>query len=178
MNTQISLMELDGKDKLEKEVYDKILPDLLSVIQEMGLDAHSLSLQKTLLYSSIYFGNALVSRLKFRGKKYYIEVPLHLKDTISGIAPFGEQRAVENYWRVEIDDLDTVSHPTFTSSMAAVLRYVINHFPKEWDCCHLYLECSNAKQCVHPHPTFALGCGYRKILASGRIFYGENRNID
>ena len=24
---------------------------------------------------------------------------------------------------------------------------------------------------------FALGCGYRKILSSGRIFYGNNRNI-
>lgn len=44
-------------------------------------------------------------------------------------------------------------------------------------CCSRYLECSDAKQCVHPDPAFALGCGYRKILASGKIYYGENRNV-
>lgn len=31
---------------------------------------------------------------------------------------------------------------------------------------------------VHPGKAVALECGYRKILASGRVFYGERRNVD
>ena len=38
--------------------------------------------------------------------------------------------------------------------------------------------CSDEKQCVHPDPAFVLGCGYRKVLASGRGFCGKKRNAD
>ena len=58
------------------------------------------------------------------------------------------------------------------------LQDAINRLPKSWDCCSRYMECSNAKRCVHPDPSLALECGYRKILASGKIYYGENRNVD
>ncbi len=45
-------------------------------------------------------------------------------------------------------------------------------------CCSRYLECSNEKLCVHPDKERARGCMYKINLDDGRIFYGENRNID
>ncbi len=42
-------------------------------------------------------------------------------------------------------------------------------------CCSRYEACSDAKKCVHPDPTFATSCQYRKNLQAGRIFYGKNK---
>lgn len=47
-----------------------------------------------------------------------------------------------------------------------------------FDCCHRYLECSNARQCTHPDEEFALSCSYRRKLKQGIVFFGENRNVD
>lgn len=45
-------------------------------------------------------------------------------------------------------------------------------------CCNDHVRCSDAGRCLHPTETFYLGCMYRKNLEEGRIFYGDNRNID
>lgn len=45
-------------------------------------------------------------------------------------------------------------------------------------CCNSFLRCSDIKRCIHPNKLFASGCLYRKNLESGRIFYGDNRNIN
>lgn len=44
-------------------------------------------------------------------------------------------------------------------------------------CCNLFIECSNAKKCVHSNPLYSMGCMYRKNLEAGHIFYGVNKNI-
>lgn len=47
----------------------------------------------------------------------------------------------------------------------------------DFGCCSRYIECSNAKHCVHPDIIFATACQYGANLENGKIFYGENRNI-
>ena len=92
------------------------------------------------------------------------------------IGPPSSQKEVSGgFWRVKLSD-ETVSE--HTDALAAVLKDAIDRLPKEWDCCSRYMECSDVKHCVHPEPALALKCGYRKILSSGRIYYGENRNIE
>ena len=49
---------------------------------------------------------------------------------------------------------------------------------RTFDCCHRYVECSDARDCIHPDRAFGMGCSYRRTLKSGTIFFGENRNID
>ena len=46
-----------------------------------------------------------------------------------------------------------------------------------FDCCSRYLECSRAGHCIHPDFGFSMQCTYRQKLKSGRIFYGEKRNV-
>lgn len=41
-------------------------------------------------------------------------------------------------------------------------------------CCSRYLECSNTKQCLYSSDPEYAGCGYRRNLEAGRIFYDEN----
>ncbi len=45
-------------------------------------------------------------------------------------------------------------------------------------CCSNFMECSDAKKCVHENKLYSTACTYRKNLENNRIFYGKNRNID
>ena len=44
-------------------------------------------------------------------------------------------------------------------------------------CCSSFMECSDAKHCVHENKLYSTACTYRKHLDSGEIFYGNNRNV-
>lgn len=46
-----------------------------------------------------------------------------------------------------------------------------------FDCCSRFLQCSDARQCIHPDIMFSLQCTYRNKLIEGIVFYGQNRNI-
>lgn len=45
-------------------------------------------------------------------------------------------------------------------------------------CCDLYVQCSDAKKCIHKDQSYARNCWYRANLENGRIFYGVNRNVE
>ena len=45
---------------------------------------------------------------------------------------------------------------------------------EKFGCCGQYLNCSNAKQCVHRDTFYAKACYYKSNLESGHIFYGKN----
>ncbi len=67
----------------------------------------------------------------------------------------------------------------FTSFINDLLNYTVNTFEPsdKFGCCDKYIECSNAKKCLHNNLFYAKACYYRKNLESGKIFYGENKNI-
>lgn len=58
------------------------------------------------------------------------------------------------------------------------LEYAIINYtpPKSFACCSRFLECSNAKKCIHPNQIHSKECYYRRNLEKGLIFYGENQN--
>ena len=45
-------------------------------------------------------------------------------------------------------------------------------------CCNSFVQCSDAKRCLHEDDRDYNGCHYRKNLEAGRIFYGKNKNIE
>lgn len=76
-----------------------------------------------------------------------------------------------------------VNFPTgennFNTFVHDILDYSVNTFEPsdKFGCCSKYIECSNAKKCLHENLFYAKACFYRKNLESGKIFYGENKNI-
>lgn len=48
---------------------------------------------------------------------------------------------------------------------------------ERFGCCSSYVECSNAKRCLHEEDFEYLGCYYRANLEAGKIFYGVNKTI-
>lgn len=175
MSDQITLSGFEAPHEKELAVYREILPDLQSAAAEAGANGAAITIRHGKTYSSVWYGSILAFRLRLRKEVRYIEVPLDAKAAVQGLGPEAGQKEVSGgFWRVKLGPEPVGAHADI---LADVLRDAIDRMPKEWDCCSRYLACSNAGRCVHPDPAFALGCGYRKILASGRIYYGENRNV-
>ena len=176
MSDQITLTGFEEPHAKELAAYESILPALQAAAAAAGAAAGEIKIRPGKSFSSVWYGSLLAFRIKLRKEARYIEVPLSAKDTAQALGPLeGQKEVAGGFWRVKLGPEPVEEHGDV---LAAVLRNAIDRLPKEWDCCSRYLACSDAKQCVHPDPAFALGCGYRKILASGRIFYGANRNVD
>lgn len=175
MDNQIAFTGFEAPEYHEREFLSRIAPDLRATIEDMGGDSQLMKVSVTISYTAVMFGNLTAFRLRIRGKQRYISIPLTLADLIPNDAPTKKASTGEKYCRVLITD----EHPldSYTSFLINVVGETVNRYPKEWDCCSRYLECSDAMTCTHPDKVFALGCGYRKILGSGRVYYGKNRNV-
>lgn len=174
MNEQIMLSGFEPPYEKELTTYGEILPALREASDMAGGDGDLITIKHGKSYSSIWFGSLLAFRLCLR-KSNYIEVPVDLKGTVTQLAPLSEQKPVSgDFWRVNLDEEAIVNNAAIFGD---VIKATVDRTPKEWDCCSRYLECSDAKTCVHPDKGVALLCGYRRILNSGRIFYGKNRNV-
>lgn len=127
-------------------------------------------------YTAAYLSNFTMFRVRIRAGEQCIFIPDTFQDLIPAGVPWRKVKSEKGYFRLVINP----EHPAegYTDFLARIAGETVSRYPKEWDCCSRYMECSDAKACVHPDKAFALGCGYRRILASGRIFYGANRNID
>lgn len=182
MNHQISFSGFEPPEFNESVFLDAIFPRLLDAVSAQGGDG-SLLLRKATKsinssggYTVISFRNFTAFRLKLRKGQHYISIPTVFSDLIPNNFPTKRLKSEAKYIRI----LVSVDHPieSYEDFLCAIAGETVNRYPKEWDCCSMYMECSDAKTCIHPDKAFALECGYRKILSSGRIFYGQNRNID
>ena len=182
MCEQMSLIETNPKDDLTKKAAKEqayltsIFSGLRQTIEATGVDPDLLRNDIVQAYSVVAYHTFTCFRLKFRGKTSFIGLPDTFKDMIPEGMAYTIPKSDPHYYRLPVDD----EHPveSYTEFLTAVVKATIDRWPKEWDCCSRYEACSDATHCIHPDKVFALGCGYRKILNSGRIFYGKNRNID
>lgn len=175
MDSQITFTGFEPPEYHEREFLDAIEPNLRAAVEDMGGDGQLMKIAVTSSYTAVTVGNLTAFRLRIRGKQRYFLIPLTLIDLIPKDVPTKNSSADGKYRRVLITDEHQLDH--YTSFLTKMVGETVNRYPKEWDCCSRYLECSDAKTCTHPDKAFALSCGYRKILGSGRIFYGENRNV-
>ena len=182
MGEQISLLGFEPAEHKEVTFLNSIISELKSSVADCGGKSEHLTYKSTKSdtvgsgYTVVSFEKLTVFSLHLRGTQHYISIPSVFSDLIPDSFPTKQLPSDSKYIRILIEkDRPIESYHDFLVKFAGE---TVNRYPKEWDCCSRYLECSNAKTCVHPDKSFALGCGYRKILNSGRIFYGKNRNID
>lgn len=174
MDEQIAFGGFEAPDEKEREFLDSVLDKLRETVSKVGLSEASLKTKVTSDYTALFLSNITVCRIRFRGKRHYFAVPIALKDLISAEFEVSAPKSNPKYVNVYVDQTSQVKYADFLVCLVAAS---IQRYPKEYDCCSRYEQCSDAKACIHPDKGFALGCGYRKILSSGRIFYGKNRNV-
>lgn len=182
MDEQISLLGFEPAEYKEVTFLNSIILELKSSVADCGGNPERLTYKSTKSdtagsgYTAVLFEKLTAFRLHLRGTQHYISLPSVFSDLIPDSFPTKQLPSDPKYIRILVDKDHSIG--IYHDFLVQIAGETVNRYPKEWDCCSRYLECSNAKTCVHPDKSFALGCGYRKILNSGRIFYGENRNID
>lgn len=152
----------------EADVYAQLKPNLLNVLRKNWADDSLLTFETRKNYCSILFDGSVVARLR-AGKIPYIEFPA------SGfVIPEGKER--NGYIKIKLDDLGNALR--YDNYFEMSLQGIIDAIPKEFSCCSRYMECSNEIKCLNPDKKMAMRCGYRKVLMSGKVFFGINRNIE
>lgn len=61
------------------------------------------------------------------------------------------------------------------------VKYALDNYTSKtssFACCSRVEACSDAKHCVHDNKLYSKACTYRGNLDTGKIFYGENRNVN
>lgn len=180
MGDQLCLDGLDTPLTAEDEYLSAIKPQLLQVVEDAGCAQEMLKFKSATApktssasYRSVAFGSMTAFRLRLQEKRPYISAPAACAELIRTQWPDVEAKEADGYIRIPVDPQQIDS---YTIGLCALVAAAIDRVPKEWDCCSRYQECSDARHCVHPDKTMALSCGYRKILNSGKIYYGVNRN--
>lgn len=172
----IEQMRMNGLVDTEEDVYAKILPELLNVIESNWVAPEALSFDKRKYFSAITYKGSVVARLNFGSTKAttYIEFPE------KSIQEFNfahyDNKTKNGMTKIFILSPNDIVDE-FHSIIARSLDIAISQFPKDFDCCSRYEICSDKRHCIHPDRNFSSGCGYRKMLKTGKIFYGKNRNV-
>ena len=77
-------------------------------------------------------------------------------------------------------------HVIFNQDDDSIYSYIENNIifclenyssGESFACCSKYVDCSDARKCLHENKMYAMKCKYRKNLEAGKIFYGVNKNI-
>ncbi|MEL7657915.1 MAG: hypothetical protein AAGU75_18635 [Bacillota bacterium] len=178
MDDQMSLHGFEPPHTPENQYINKLLPSLCSAVEAQNIDGGLITVYNGQSYTSVSLSNFTIFRLKLRGKKHYITIPSLFIDLVPSSLPQETLKSEGNYRRILITEENPIESDTVKNFLITIAQETVSRYPKEYDCCSRFLECSDHKSCIHPDKVLALSCGYRKILNSGRIFYGQNRNID
>ncbi len=76
--------------------------------------------------------------------------------------------------QLEFSDEEKCCDVLYKLTLEALNKYSPSY---KFGCCSKYVECSDAKKCLHKDKLHANGCAYNSNLKEGRIFYGKNKTI-
>lgn len=156
-----------------------LLPIFQHIVIENNLDLSLLSFkpgEKSSSYSSILFGSSLLCRIRYSDKQKYLGIPRRFSSLLPEGTPTRTTNSDKDYMRIPLETADELLR--YSDCLGRILQEIINAIPKGFDCCSRFQQCSDVFRCIHPNKEIALNCGYRSILANGRVFYGKNRNVD
>ena len=159
----------------EERAFSSLRNWLDDILTEYQINLSDLTLRANKGYYSILLKETSVVAQLGGKKKLYLAVPT------SALQATEAYRSAANprqglYTKFPLETFDQV-HEKYKFMLQEVLRAIIERGSKEFDCCSRYVECSDARRCVHPDPSFGMKCGYRKNLREHRIFYGANPTV-
>lgn len=179
MNDQLCLFPPDFS---ESGIYEMLEPYLYEVLEKNGIrDEHLEFIEHNnpkSKYSSVMIKSYLSFRIYKLKKRAYFEFHEKLKRLLpDDVAANSKTKAEGNlmFVRVYFDSMEQVA--TYIPWIVRIFDATIDLIPKEFDCCALYEQCSDNLGCVCNDQDLAMTCGYKRILKSGRVFYGKNRNV-
>lgn len=159
----------------EEKAYGMIEDTLADTLYRNGLDKSFLTFESRRSFYSILFDKNIIVARFISTPRISLSVPTAILTSSDAYCSMADNHG-NAYTKIALSRWEDISK--YADLLSVVLQGIIDRIPKDYDCCSRYEECSDAKRCIHPDKKFSLKCGYRKILRSGRVFYGTNRNID
>lgn len=186
-------------ERKERYVFDLLRPALLQVLERNFLSENGLSFFKrknqptqyssgsTVKYAFPYekrhFGgdtqakksDAVAFSITVLKTKAYFLIPSDLHTMVPEEYQAPVYSSSGGYMKLDFD-VTQEGALKYADYLCRVLDAQIDTLPKDFSCCSRVEECSNARKCVNPFPDLVIGCGYRRNLKRGIIFYGVNKN--
>lgn len=160
----------------EKIIFQQAKDCLKVFLKENHLPESAFRLSETLSHSTVYLSSGTICRLCYRKNKHYFSVPAVYALIVEKY--YGTNYTVKtDYIICDAEGLDLSDEGYFIPMLKEIILQALFVLPKDFDCCHLYEQCSDAKICVHKDFEYALGCGYQRIMRRGKYFWGKNRNV-
>lgn len=178
------------QEMLDSMVVEKELPEKsLYLMTNYGRDGQKITSYSICIYEPDYplppngkrdpTRNSAVLNIKESKER------LELLVSTSTFSDVGEPEGAE----IKTLKSDTANVHVFLSKKAEslvpfikeIIEYELANYVSKaasFGCCSRFIECSDAKHCVHENKLYSKACMYRTNLDAGRIFYGKNRNID
>lgn len=177
MTEQLSMDEMLAAPEVteEEQAFTLLYSHLSDLLIDAPIDSKLLFLEHKSSFTSVYFmeNGSLFLRFSIRKKERFVEIPDRYVDLFPSVS-FRTFKSVPGMALIPVSGFADVLD--YVPQLRAMLDAMSRQF-KDFGCCGHYLECSDAKACVHSDPRFALSCCYFYNLRDGKIFYGKNRNI-
>lgn len=154
-----------------KQFFDNII-DILTASEKIEMTP---KLSSASAYDLISFDAFPADiRIKFGKKVSYFSVPTKYKRFVD---KYDYRIGGSKLWLI-IDIQKPDDAYIYSKLFCDIYDYrFFENSPNSFDCCSRYMECSNAKKCIHTIPEVKRYCRYKTKLAKNTIIYGKNRNI-
>ena len=130
--------------------------------------------------NSFYLGSNTLVVIKSTAKvqRILIKNALYDKVNIDLTTTLPSAKIVELKSEPQYTVIETQREDDLTDCIKPYLeRAILDYKPtKTFACCSRYLQCSDAKKCLHPQQIYAKQCWYRDNIEKGIIIYGKNKN--
>lgn len=123
---------------------------------------------------SIALKSVLVAKIHFRVKSSSF---MEIVNKYANLFPESSILSADAHWcKIKLLNKDDV-FKYITQLVSIYNNLLAVTSGEQFGCCSRFMECSDAKKCIHSDALFAAACIYRRNLEDGKIFYGKNRNV-
>lgn len=155
-------------------MYQEVFEEIKKQVIALGYPTDQLKMAENKSYWSIYYSNTLICSVTLNTKSQYVTFDSkYLKDFENRGCDISQTKSDSNHFRLHINYGFEIEK--FSSEIQKIIKSI--RVPKTFDICSRYMQCSDARRCVHPDLIHAKECSYKEKLENGIIFYGKNRNV-
>lgn len=171
---QIDFFDTAVKKSDEFKAFSLIKPQIMLTLEQGNINPDWLQFNEGKAYASVLIKSNTVLQLKFGRKSQYFASPY--KYFREWAERYSYTMHENSYARFALNSPEDIEN--YMDLSAYIFYNAINMLPTDFHCCNRFNECSDARQCIHPDKEFSAECYYKRVLRSGRVFFGKNRNID
>ncbi len=180
-NNTIYLAENTGREGRIEDKSDKIISYSVCIYEPDYPDVKGLGKDSE---RNTVVMNIKISELKTKSNRFEVLVRNTATEFIGDIAGMENKgKVLGSYWRKYQFDQRKMNEvlDSWICYLKKLVGYELRTYTSKassFACCSRFIECSDAKECVHENKLYACACYYKKNLEAGRIFYGKNQNIN